>query len=360
MRSNVFLFRARVSRAREDRRSSSWSAPTKRSGCRDRRPRAAGVAPDGSRAVLSAQRRGLARRRELAHQRHHDRAAELPEAHRQLANDRAVVVAARHADAAERVASTLIASRILQGDAAPASAVQAERLSRRQRHVGAGGVVPGELRRARQRRGLSDDGHAGLPAELTRHTMKRLNFLLGTVSGLAVVANGDHVFAQALAQSPLPGLPGGAEPLSGARQLKRRKRRFELRRAARQPAVLSNAPVARDSGKRRAGDRCDASASIPKMQSFKAHVRQGHRRDRARRRLPERRPFALPLERDLADRRARTATSTPAGSAAISTRPRPSRQQPLQRRRRVASPSGSAGFQSHRHSDDLQPRRTTA
>jgi uncharacterized protein (DUF1501 family) len=38
--------------------------------------------------------------------------------------------------------------------------------------------------------------------------MKRLNFVLGTVSGLAVVANGEHVFAQALAQSPLPGLPG--------------------------------------------------------------------------------------------------------------------------------------------------------
>jgi uncharacterized protein (DUF1501 family) len=38
--------------------------------------------------------------------------------------------------------------------------------------------------------------------------MKRSNFLLGTVSGLAVVANSDHVFAQALAQSPLPGLPG--------------------------------------------------------------------------------------------------------------------------------------------------------
>ncbi|MBV8372696.1 MAG: DUF1501 domain-containing protein, partial [Candidatus Eremiobacteraeota bacterium] len=38
--------------------------------------------------------------------------------------------------------------------------------------------------------------------------MKRLNFVLGTVSGLAVVANSDHVFAQALAQSPLPGLPG--------------------------------------------------------------------------------------------------------------------------------------------------------
>jgi uncharacterized protein (DUF1501 family) len=38
--------------------------------------------------------------------------------------------------------------------------------------------------------------------------MKRLNFLLGTVSGLTVVANGDHVFARALAETPLPGLPG--------------------------------------------------------------------------------------------------------------------------------------------------------
>ena len=38
--------------------------------------------------------------------------------------------------------------------------------------------------------------------------MKRTNFLLGTISGLAVVASSDHVFAQALAQAPLPGLPG--------------------------------------------------------------------------------------------------------------------------------------------------------
>ncbi|HTA39032.1 MAG TPA: DUF1501 domain-containing protein [Candidatus Acidoferrales bacterium] len=39
--------------------------------------------------------------------------------------------------------------------------------------------------------------------------MKRLNFLLGSVSGLAVVANTDHLFAKALAQAPLSGLPGG-------------------------------------------------------------------------------------------------------------------------------------------------------
>src|SRR5580692_8941023 len=48
--------------------------------------------------------------------------------------------------------------------------------------------------------------------------MRRRNFLLGTTSGLAVVANADHVFARALAQpvrsaveGPLPGLPGGAD-----------------------------------------------------------------------------------------------------------------------------------------------------
>lgn len=38
--------------------------------------------------------------------------------------------------------------------------------------------------------------------------MKRTNFLLGTISGLAVVASSNHFFAQALAQTALPGLPG--------------------------------------------------------------------------------------------------------------------------------------------------------
>jgi uncharacterized protein (DUF1501 family) len=41
--------------------------------------------------------------------------------------------------------------------------------------------------------------------------MKRRSFLLAATSGLAVVANADHVFARALAQTPLPGLPGGAD-----------------------------------------------------------------------------------------------------------------------------------------------------
>jgi uncharacterized protein (DUF1501 family) len=41
--------------------------------------------------------------------------------------------------------------------------------------------------------------------------MKRSNFLLAAASGLAVVANPDHLFARALAQTPLPGLPGSAD-----------------------------------------------------------------------------------------------------------------------------------------------------
>jgi uncharacterized protein (DUF1501 family) len=41
--------------------------------------------------------------------------------------------------------------------------------------------------------------------------MKRTNFLLGAVSGLSVVGSFDNVFAQALAQTPLPGLPGAAD-----------------------------------------------------------------------------------------------------------------------------------------------------
>ncbi|MBV8283704.1 MAG: DUF1501 domain-containing protein [Candidatus Eremiobacteraeota bacterium] len=39
--------------------------------------------------------------------------------------------------------------------------------------------------------------------------MKRGNFVLGTISGLAVSANTSGVFARALAAAPLPGLPGG-------------------------------------------------------------------------------------------------------------------------------------------------------
>ncbi|MDQ2866760.1 MAG: DUF1501 domain-containing protein [Candidatus Eremiobacteraeota bacterium] len=39
--------------------------------------------------------------------------------------------------------------------------------------------------------------------------IKRGQFLLGAISGITVVANAEHVFARALADTPLPGLPGG-------------------------------------------------------------------------------------------------------------------------------------------------------
>lgn len=39
--------------------------------------------------------------------------------------------------------------------------------------------------------------------------MKRGRFLLGSLAGLTVVANMDHVLGRALADTPLPGLPGG-------------------------------------------------------------------------------------------------------------------------------------------------------
>jgi uncharacterized protein (DUF1501 family) len=39
--------------------------------------------------------------------------------------------------------------------------------------------------------------------------LSRSNFLLGAISGLAVVANNDTIFTPALAQTALPGLPGG-------------------------------------------------------------------------------------------------------------------------------------------------------
>ena len=41
--------------------------------------------------------------------------------------------------------------------------------------------------------------------------MKRTGFLLGALSGLAVVANEDTIFSRALAQTALPGLPGSSD-----------------------------------------------------------------------------------------------------------------------------------------------------
>jgi uncharacterized protein (DUF1501 family) len=44
---------------------------------------------------------------------------------------------------------------------------------------------------------------------MTMTNMKRGRFLLGALSGITVVANFDHVLGRALADSPLPNLPGG-------------------------------------------------------------------------------------------------------------------------------------------------------
>ncbi|MDQ2680831.1 MAG: DUF1501 domain-containing protein [Candidatus Eremiobacteraeota bacterium] len=41
--------------------------------------------------------------------------------------------------------------------------------------------------------------------------MQRSRFLVGALSGITVVASADHLFARALAQTPLPGLPGAED-----------------------------------------------------------------------------------------------------------------------------------------------------
>ncbi len=41
--------------------------------------------------------------------------------------------------------------------------------------------------------------------------IKRGQFLIGALSGITIVANSEHVFARALADSPLPGLPGAQD-----------------------------------------------------------------------------------------------------------------------------------------------------
>ncbi len=41
--------------------------------------------------------------------------------------------------------------------------------------------------------------------------MQRSRFLVGALGGLTVIASSDHLFARALAQAPLPGLPGGED-----------------------------------------------------------------------------------------------------------------------------------------------------
>ena len=107
------------------------------------------------------------------------------------------------------VASELVAA-VLQGDAAPASVYKLNGYL-----GGAGTSALAALSPENYDERVSGAAYLtmSMPAyqlscRREKRNMRRSNFLLGTVSGLAVVASGDHVFAQALAQSPLPGLPG--------------------------------------------------------------------------------------------------------------------------------------------------------
>jgi uncharacterized protein (DUF1501 family) len=104
--------------------------------------------------------------------------------------------------------------------------------------------------------------------------MKRRKFLLGATSGITVVANADHVFARALAQTPLPGLPGGGDRVPRVDQSLRRQRRAQLRRAARKRSLLSVRPRLRSTAKRRARDRRKRGVQSG-MQSVKAIYDKG-------------------------------------------------------------------------------------
>ena len=181
------------------------------------------------------------------------------------------------------VANTLIGS-ILQGDAAPASVFKMTAISAEPERRRWPPLSPEKLRRTRERRGLSRHGHAGVPAELVRHTMKRFNFVLGAVSGLAVVANSDHVFAQALAQSPLPGLPGGQNRCLVLVNLNGGNDGLNCIVPHGDPQYYQLRPSLAIPAQRRARDRCQA-----RFQSGDAvdqsPVRQGHGRDRPRRRI---------------------------------------------------------------------------
>ena len=104
----------------------------------------------------------------------------------------------------------------------------------------------------------------------------------------------------------LPGLPGGDDRVLLLDQSARRQRRAQLRRAARQPALLSDAPDAGGA----AATTCSRSTNNvgfnPQMQRAQSDVRQGRCGRRAERRLPRPRSLALPFDRDLANGRARS------------------------------------------------------
>ena len=150
--------------------------------------------------------------------------------------------------------------------------------------------------------------------------MKRTAFLLGAASGLAVVGHADGFFARALAQTPLAATAGGADRVlvlvnfHGGNDGLNSVVPYGIAGLLQVPALAGR------SGERRAAHRRHGRPQS-EAQSVQGPVRQGQGRDRTGRRLSQPRPLALPLDRDLADRRAATRTSRPDGSAAISTAP---------------------------------------
>ena len=312
LRSNVFYSSARLSRAREEsgrvRRRHVQGAGTLRRSTERAVP---ALAADGTAALLSAQRRGLAGRPELADERHDDRAAKLPDALARIADVRRLVMAARAsgrsrkqrsaaagADDSARRRRTGFASRSSKRYLSGSGSAALATLSRR------------ELRSTRARRGLSHDGDARLSVELDPSTgsgqMKRKNFLLATASGLAVVANtrarlrarARAVAAAGIARQPKTAASSSINLYGGNDGLNCVVPHGDPRYYQLRPGL--------------AIDRSDVLAIDahvglnPEMRSFKALYDKGIGRDRSGRRLSESRPFALPLDRDLADRRARS------------------------------------------------------
>ena len=154
-------------------------------------------------------------------------------------------------------AASTLAQTILQGDFAPASLAELEGYLN-----GTGSAALASLSAENYDQRVSgavylDDGDARVPTELTHEARmrRRTSYLQLTASGLAVIAKPEHVFARALAQAPLPGLPGSDDRCLVLDQSLRRQRWLKLRRTARQRRLLSTAPGLGHRAKRRARDR---------------------------------------------------------------------------------------------------------
>ena len=136
-------------------------------------------------------------------------------------------------------------------------------------------------------------------------TMRRGKFLLGALSGITVVANLDHVLGRALADAPLPGLPGASDRVLLLINLQGGNDGLNcivphgnpLYYQMRPTLAVPQSDVLRDRSERRL-QSADARAQ--------GDVRQGRRGRGANRRLPGPGSFALPVDRDLANRSPRS------------------------------------------------------